>query len=447
VAHGFGQRFDLPLPLWLWVAGAAATLVLSFAIVGYFMRAEPRAPRSVPIGLPGQRTMIVGARLASAALFVIALAAGLFGTQDPYHNLAPVMVWVVWWVGLAFFCALIGNVWELVNPLATLYPAGSRSFTLRYPAWLGAWPAVLLFLAFAWAELVWRDKDLPAYLAWAVLAYTAITWVGMALFGRDVWLTRGEAFSLAFGVLGRFAPIDTRRFVLRWPGAGLASGEKVPFSFLVFVLLMLATVTFDGFLETPLAERMSTAVQSSRGLAHVLFALSEYGVEESQVVASAALVIFPLAFLAAFLATAACMKQLTRRWRPDLGVQETACAFVLTLVPIAVAYHLSHYFSLLLTAGQFVVPLASDPFGFGWNLFGTAGYKVDLGVVSPYVFWYGAVTLIVVGHVIAVVLAHGVALRMFGERRAALVSQLPMLALMIAYTMLSLWIMAQPIVG
>ena len=75
-------------------------------------------------------------------------------------------------------------------------------------------------------------------------------------------------------------------------------------------------------------------------------------------------------------------------------------------MPIAVAYHLAHYFSLLLTAGQFIIPLASDPFGFGWNLFGTAGYKVDLGILSPYVFWYGAVALIVAGHVIAVVLAH-----------------------------------------
>ena len=106
-------------------------------------------------------------------------------------------------------------------------------------------------------------------------------------------------------------------------------------------------------------------------------------------------------------------------------------AFVLTLVPIAVAYHLAHYFSLLVTAGQFIIPLASDPFGCGWNLFGTAGYKVDLGIVSPYVFWYGAVTLIVVGHVIAVLLAHVDALRDVRQRRAALLSQLPMLALMV----------------
>ena len=437
----------MPLPLWLWVTGAAATLVLSFAIVGYFMRAEPRAPRTVPVRLPGYRWIGASARLATQALFVLTLAAGFLGTQDPYRNLAPVMIWVVWWVGLAFMCALVGDVWAVVNPLDTLYPGTSRSLALHYPAWLGAWPAVLLFLAFAWAELVWRDKDLPARLAWTVVAYMAVTWAGMALFGRSVWLARGEAFSLAFGVLGRFAPIDMRHRVLRWPGAGLASGENVPFSFLVFVLVMLSTVAFDGFLETPLAERVTTTLQSSPGLARLLFALSEYGSDESQIIATAELVVFPLAFLAAFLATAACMVHLTRRWRPGLGVRTTACAFVFTLVPIAVAYHLAHYFSLLLTAGQFVIPLASDPFGFGWNLFGTAGYKVDLGVVSPYVFWYGAVALIVLGHVIAVVLAHRVALREFGERRAALVSQLPMLVLMIAYTMLSLWIMAQPIVG
>jgi hypothetical protein len=128
-------------------------------------------------------------------------------------------------------------------------------------------------------------------------------------------------------------------------------------------------------------------------------------------------------------------------------VSDVARTFVLTLVPIAVAYHLSHYFSLLLTAGQFIIPLASDPFGFGWNLFGTARYKVDLGIVSPYVVWYTAVTLIVVGHVIAVYLAHVDALRLFGDRRAALLSQIPMMLLMIAYTTLSLWIFAQPIVG
>lgn len=209
-------------------------------------------------------------------------------------------------------------------------------------------------------------------------------------------------------------------------------------------------VTYDGFQQTPLMQRIETAIQGSPTIASWLFSLSEWGVDESQAVQTAALITFPLMFVAIFLFACRLMIAGARRWtaaaRPPTLIQ-AAGAFVLTLVPIAVAYHLSHYFSLLLTAGQFIIPLASDPFGFGWDLFGTAKYKVDLGIVSPYVFWYGAVTIIVVGHVIAVFLAHHAALRMFGSRRAALASQVPMVVLMVAYTTLSLWILAQPIVG
>ena len=287
-----------------------------------------------------------------------------------------------------------------------------------------------LFFAFAWAELVWRGKDVPAQLAWAMLAYAALTWAGMFLFGRERWLERGEAFAVAFGVLGRFAPIEGRRggLALRPPGAGLMNGASPSASFTVFVLLMLATVTFDGFKETPLHQKLHTALLTSPAANSVLFSLSELGLDESQVVDTLLLTAFPLAFVAVY-------------WLASPAPR----AFVLTLVPIAVAYHLAHYFSLLLTAGQFVIPLASDPLGRGWDLFGTAGYKVDLGIVSPYVFWYGAVALILAGHVIAVYLAHVEALRRLPGR--SLSTQLPMLALMVAYTTLSLWILAQPVVS
>jgi hypothetical protein len=286
---------------------------------------------------------------------------------------------------------------------------------LRYPARLGAWPAVALFFCFAWAELVWPERDVPARLACVVLGFAVITWLGMFLFGRETWLAHGEAFALAFGLLARFSPLSRR------------DEAAVSFSRMVFVLLMLATVTYDGFLETPLMQAITTALHG----APALFALSELGFGETLLIESALLLAFPLVFVAVFL----------------FASGRAARAYVLTLVPIAVAYHLSHYFSLLLTAGQFIIPLASDPFGAGWDLFGTARYRVDLGVVSPYVFWYGAVTLIVVGHVLAVLQAHRVALRLHAGRGAALASQVPMLALMVAYTTLSLWILAQPIVG
>jgi len=419
------------------VSGAAATIILTFALLALFGRQPGFGATYLRRRLPRPSGVLVWLlKWLAAGVFVLALCAGFFGTPDPYRNLLPTMVWVVWWVGFAFVCALVGNAWAPLSPLRTLFVF--PSLQLPYPRRLGAWPAVLLFLGFAWGELVWRDNNVPAYLATAALGYAVVTWLGMLLYGRETWLENGEAFSVAFGVLGRFAPVS-EELELRPPGAGLLPHTPVPVSLMAFVLLMLATVTYDGFRATPLSQQIETAVSGSA----LLFWLSERGLDEAQFVASVELVLLPLAFFAAFWATSWLMKRVART---PLNATEVACAFVLTLVPIAVAYHLSHYFSLLLTAGQFVIPLASDPFGYGWDLFGNAGYKVDFGVVSPYVFWYGAVTIIVVGHVIAVCLAHAVAQRVFGAR-GAIASQVPMIALMVAYTTLSLWILAQPIVG
>lgn len=468
-AHGFGQRFDLPLPLWLWLTGAGATLVLTFVALALFARQRDFGAsflrstdllRFAPLRRAAHPLAVV-LRTASCAVFVLTLATGFFGNTDAYANLIVTMVWVLWWVGMAFCCALVGDLWDVVNPLPVLYRAvarpvaratgGRESLGLAWPAWLGAWPAVVLFFAFAWAELVWQDKDVPSALAGGLLAYAALGWCGMLLFGVEAWRTRADAFAMAFRVLGRFAPLELRgstpaepaRLRLRPFAAGLLTDGPVPNAVAAFVLLMLATVTFDGFHETPLMDRIGTAAQTSRPVAEALFTLScATGMDETQWLNTVVLLLFPLAFVLIFRAVGAWMLRLAgSSVRADLN------AMVWSLVPIAVAYHLAHYASLLLTTGQFIVPLASDPFGWGWNLFGTRGRAVDLGIVSPAVYWYTAVTLIVVGHVLAVVVAHVEATRRFASHRAALLSQLPMLVLMVAYTSLSLWIMAQPIVG
>jgi hypothetical protein len=472
MAHGFGQRFDLPLPLWLWLTGAGATIVVTFLLIAVFVREShplQRYPRFDLLRWPParwvvNRGMAAFLRIVAALLFVVTLLAGLLGNPDPYSNLITTMVWVVWWVGVAFFCALIGDLWSVINPWSTLFAAAERAFAamsgrrlslaLRYPGWLGAWPAVLVFLGFAWAELIWPEKNVPDRLAAVLLGYSICTWLGMFVFGREAWLRHAEAFTLAFGVLSRFAPLEfveradgTPSLYLRPFGAGLVSERPVSWSFMVFVILMLATVTFDGFQETALMQRIDTFTQTSHVVASALFDLSELGLEESLVTHTLTLVAFVIAFVAIFwIVNGISLRGArARAGEARASTHFVACSFVLTLVPIAVAYHLSHYFSLLLTAGQFVIPLASDPFGWGWNLFGTAGYKVNLAIVSPYVFWYSAVAIIVLGHVVAVFLAHGVAVRLFG--RQALVREVPMVVLMVGYTCLSLWILAQPIVG
>jgi hypothetical protein len=302
-AHGFGQRFDLPLPLWLWLTGAGTTIVLTFAVIALFVHEQTFDAECPRLNLTrfgffraiAHPAVIALLRLLAVALFVLILCTGAFGVQSPYTNLITTMVWVVWWVGFAFVCALIGDAWALANPLRTIFVYGEAlhgrltrgralSQRLPYPTRLGVAPAIVLFLCFAWCELIWRNKDVPFDLAALVTGYAAITWLGMFVYGRDVWLRNGEAFAVAFGVLARFAPLAvsthgtkaTPQLSLRPPGAGLVTRKPVHASYLVFILLMLASVTFDGFQETPLMQKVDTAAQTSRIVAGFLFDLSEW---------------------------------------------------------------------------------------------------------------------------------------------------------------------------
>jgi hypothetical protein len=482
-AHGFGQRYDLPVPLWLWAAAAAAAVALSFAIIGLFVKASPGAHGywrlnllRFPLGrvLADRRVRLV-ARLASLALFVLVLAASLAGDQSPTRNITPTFVWVAWWVGLAYLSALVGNLWAVVNPWAALFGwaealVGPRRVRRRYPPALGLWPAVALFLAFAWVELIYTGRSIPARLGHLMIGYSVVTWAGMALFGRVAWLRHGDPFATAFGVLARFAPTEIRvtdrdacrrceapcagpdgtcldcgacferaapgrrEWNLRPFAAGLLNTWDVSPSMVVFVLLLLSTVTFDGFTATP----------AWAGLEGALYAaLTPLGEARLTVIDTAGLVTFPLLFVLVYLGFA---RWMARMGEGQLATGTVARLFVLSLVPIAIAYHLAHYFTYLLIQGQLLIRLASDPFGFGWDLLGTARYRPDIGIVGARAVWYTAVFAIVLGHVIAVYVAHVVALREFRDRRAALRSQLPMLVLMVGYTVVSLWIIAQPIV-
>ncbi|HEX9585362.1 MAG TPA: hypothetical protein VGB36_12745 [Gammaproteobacteria bacterium] len=275
----------------------------------------------------------------------------------------------------------------------------------------------------------------------------------MIAFGRDVWLAHGEAFSLAFGVLGRFAPIAEpgrnsadgmpSHWHLRPYAGGLVMDTPCRPSMTVFVLLMLSTVTFDGFKETPLLARLLEWMWSEPWFDPLLRRLHDLGFELLVVLETVILAVFPLLFFLVYLGVSWLAKRASGSERP---VTEIAGLFVFSLVPIAIAYHLAHYFSYLLVAGQLIIPLASDPFGIGWNRFGTTAYAIDISIIGAKFVWYTTVVAIVVGHVFAVGVAHFVALRVFETARAALRSQYPFLVLMVAYTMMSLWILAQPII-
>ena len=466
-AHGFGQRYDLPIPLSFYVFGAGATVALSFVVAAMFLHTA-RLPEAYP-RLPLLRSAaarrwagLVAAvsRTLAGAYFVLLIVAGLFGAQTPLRNIIVVSVWIVGWVAISLCSALVGDVWRILNPWDTLFaavewiharlrPDRSLAFSWLYPSSLETWPALLLFGAFAWMELIWSGRDVPARLAGAMLLYSAVTWTGMFVFGRATWCRHAEMFTIVFGVFARFAPLAAdensgNRMILRLPASGLLEDRRTSWAMMLLVIALLATVTFDGMLETPLWAYVDVAIINTPddSLLWTFFGFSEAAA--LRFARTTGLVLFILLFIAAYLSTCRIMAAATRG-KGD-GMVALARRFIFSLLPISIAYHIAHYFSYLFNGGQLIIPLLSDPFGFGWDLFGTASYQPNIGFVGPILQWYVAITAIIVGHVIAVCVAHLTALAIFSDRRVALRSQLPILVLMVGYTMLSLWILSQPIV-
>ena len=464
-AHGFGYRYDLPLPLHLYLIAAGAAVCLSFVVMAYAFHRK-NALHSYEFSLiqfiPGekisQRVRILVSSF-SVTLFILIITAGLFGHQNVLKNPAPVTVWVIWWVGFVYLTALVVNIWPLLNPWSSIFQAleklsGFSFGKINYPPRLDLWPAFILFMVFSWIELVWSGSEHPRQLALTILAYSALCWIGMAVYGRQTWLKRGEVFSIVFSIFARFSPLEVRKShggpYLRPYGSGLLSDQAPSFSLTILVLAMLAIVTFDGFMETPIWLEIKIGIVSITNLTPLLsIAQGTFGNLES-ILETIGLVTAPIAFLSVYFITCGIISWFdSAQEKPDhppLTTYMAARQFVLTLVPIAIAYHLAHYLSYFLIAGQLFIPLMSDPFGLGWDLFSTANYRINIGIINAKTVWHISIAVIVAGHMFAVYLAHVTALRVFVDRRRALVSQLPMIALMVGYTSFSLWILAQPIV-
>ena len=494
-AHAFGQRYDLPIPLSYFMAGAAATVALSFVVIGLFLRgggAEYRYPRFNLLSLPGvpltSRIKALVAQVLSVLLFLLVLATSFLGSDNPLANLSPTFVWIIWWVGMGYIAAIFGNLWMLINPWKALYELAewmlkcvgkSLSTPRPYPAGWDAMPALIAFLCFVWLENVYPGSIVPRYLGIITVTYSVYTLGGMLLYGKHVWLRYGDPFAMLYGIFARFSPTEIRvvggdcdacelgcvaspssqsslikeegaiscvdcyacfecaepskrQFNIRPWAAGLVSVGRVSWQVCAFVILALAAVTFDGLQET------------ANWLGLQTIGLRLLGPGGVSVVDTLGVVLVPLLFLGIYLLFCLGIRALSGE---RASLSEVARAYVFSLVPIALAYNMAHFLSLLLVQGQLIIPLASDPFGLGWDIFGTAGYRIDPTVISTKLAWIVSVGAIVVGHIVSVYIAHTIAVRRAPSHRLALRGQYPMLALMVFYTAVSLWIIAQPIVA
>jgi hypothetical protein len=436
------------VPAWMFYWGAAVVLVVSFVLLGVLWRTPLLGSRRRGRALPPIVSRIVlgplriATQMVSVALFVLVWISAVFGATDPFHNLAPTWIYVIFWLGLPALTVLLGNVWRGLSPWRAIADGfvwarelgGAPARPLaEYPARFGRWPGAVALLAFVAMELAYSDPSSPRALAFAIALYSYVALFGMAAFGRDTWDASGEGFAVMYRFLARMAPLHVvdGRIHLRWPLTGLAGAERIPGS-VAFVAVMLGSVLFDGYSRTTTWQELAANVESP-------FIVDRPGLGELLVTGLNLGGLLVAILLVALAYEAACA---AARWTVNAPRSLTG-DFLRSLVPIAFVYMVAHYFTLFVLQGQFAVPLLSDPLGKGWNLFGTAGVTPDLSVVSPNTTWYVQVGALVLGHVAGLAVAHDRAISIFPDRRDALRSQYALLALMVLYTVAGLWVLSR----
>jgi hypothetical protein len=448
IAHGIVGRQDLPIPAWLFGWAAAVVLVVSFVALAVLWpkpRLEDARDRRV-LHVPAWLEVPAGAL--GVLLFGFVVYAGFAGEQVDTANVVPTFVFVLFWVGLLPLQVLLGDVFALFNPwravgrgvgwIAQRVAGDSLPEPMAYPDRLGHWPAAAGLLCFAWLELVSTSRGDPSTLAVLALAYAAIQLVGMSLYGVRAWERHGDGFAVYFGLFACLSPLRWERGTLYVRPLLAGTTRLVPVGGTVALLTtMIGITTFDGLSNGPLWSDLAPEITT---------VFSDIGFSQ----ATALQITFTLGLLVTvglvtllYLLGAAGMRTVA----PEYSTLHLARTFVHTLTPIALAYAIAHYFSLLAFQGQALGFLASNPLGRalqpgdgGW--LGTAEWGIDYTWLSANAIWYVQVGALVAGHVAGLVLAHDRALKVFVRAREATRSQYWMLVVMVAFTSLGLWLLS-----
>ena len=430
VAHTGSLRLGqepAPVPTWLVVMTGGGVIGMSFLFASLVTDHDLiREINGTQVRVPSVEAVRRAGRLllrsASVLLLVATVAVGLFGPQEPLANAAVVLVWAGWWAGYTTSVYLLGNTWPALNPWRTIAGAVPVEPRGSLPAWIGPWPAVAGLLGLIWLEVVAPVAGDPRLLSSVVVAYTLVTVGGAVRFGPDPWFGRVDPISRVFACYGWIAPVQRTPdgLRLRLPGAAAADLEAREVADPVFVVAVLWATTYDGLVSTP---AWAAAVEPVVGagvparLTYLVAIVAGFGV---------------------FLGFYRLGARLVRRTGDTyLGGATVADEFATSLLPIAAGYHAAHFLAYFLSLMPALAVLATAPF--------------DPPATVPVLAipdWFGALGLlfILVGHVVAIWIAHSVSFELFPGRLQPLRSQYPLVALMIAYTMTSMWIVIQPTV-
>jgi hypothetical protein len=455
IAHALLARKDLPIPVWLFAWGASIVLIVSFFALSAAWR-KPRfeEERWRPLGAGFSRVLLsipVQVLCGAVGVFLLGLAiyAGLDGTEAPDRNFALTFFFVTAWLGFPLFSLILGDVFRPFNPWRAIGRAiggafsaiaGQRPAHFTYPEALGRWPAAIGLLAVVWLEIVYGASGgvavglSPDAAAIAALFYSLYTLTMMALFGVEKWCQTGEIFSVYFGMFSQLGVFGIKhgRLGRRLPLSASTHWATVPGSVAV-VIASIATTSFDGAQEGAL----------QGGILQTFEWLADTGLSLTTSLRITDTIFILLCFAGVALVYLVGVRGMaTVRGAPSL--EKLRSGFAHTLIPIAFAYLVAHYFSLFVfqEQAQFTY-LLSDPLGTATtDLFGTASSGIDFKLLSANAIWYVQVGALVVGHVVGLTLAHDRATAYWGDYRQAARSQYWMLAVMVAFTCFGLYLLS-----
>ena len=403
--HGIGSVGDLPIPFETVLNISAWVIILTFVFLKISWKKSVLIQREVVVE---QNQPWLG-KMFGVLILSLLILPGLISNEEAKTSITPLIIWVFLWIGVPVLGLVFGDIYSKFNPLSIIPSPEKKPSTV--------WFATALFLGLTWFELVWRKPGNPTHIGIVFILLMLITTSIRIIFGKAS--IEVDPLHLLHHLYAKL------RFTLSKPIyknmleniANLSNFKGMEY----FILLMIGTVTYDGLRGTTFWYNLFGS--STLDITFSTFAF--FGIN--------IIIIGSYRFACWFALKVSGEKQ-------DLS--NISLLFGHTMLPIAFAYHVSHYLSLLLYESQTILYRLNDPYGIGWNLFGIDEVTINY-FLTPVALWGIQVFVTLAGHMLSVVLAHDLAIKLFGHQQSDK-TQYIFLLITVGLTLQALFVLSVP---